>query len=413
MAYRGGVKRRYAAALAALLLAASGCGVSSTAAPEPTTSAPTSGPDATDAGGVDAAPSTTADPSVTSTSTPGGSGNSATAKPTPGRPATAGTGASAPRPGAGSSAPSGVLRSVDVSDVAGLERAMAAATPGTLISLAPGSYVRAGGQRWSATADGTADHPIVLRGPRTAVLASAGPSGDYALFVTGDHWHIEGLSISNASTGIAVEGTSGFQATSVDIGRIGQEGVHFRRCAQDASVINSVIHDTGLTQPGYGEGVYVGSAQGHWGTYGCSAGIDRTTRITVQGNTFRNITAEGVDVKEGTDRGVIRGNDFDGTGFSGVTYADSAIELKGRGWLVEGNRVRNPRGANVDGIQLFRVVDGWGGGNTLRSNRIEGAWPGFGIRLSPTLDNVAACSNAAPSAAKGLLAQFNTAIACR
>ena len=422
MTYRVGVKGRYAAALTALLLAVSGCGVASSASPESTSAVPIVTPDATSLGDTQSATSaasatastvSTASASPTPTGTTGPSGGSGVTRPGATRPAAPGSSAPAGGAATDAQAPSGILQIVDVTDVASLEQAMTSATAGTLINLAPGSYVRSGGRRWNATADGTADHPIVLRGPRSAVLASDGPAGDYALFITGDHWHIEALSIANASTGIAVEGATGIQVTEVDIGRIGEEGVHFRRCAKDAVVSRSVIHDTGLTQPGYGEGVYVGSAQGHWGTYGCSGGIDRTTRIVVQGNTFRNVTAEGVDVKEGTDAGVIRGNDFDGTGFSGVTYADSAIELKGRGWTVDGNRIRNPRGANVDGIQVFRVVDGWGGGNTLRNNRVEGAWPGFGIRLSPSLDNVAACSNAAPSAVKGLLAQFNAAIPCR
>jgi hypothetical protein len=58
--------------------------------------------------------------------------------------------------------PSSIATATDtatVSSVAQLETALEQAGPGTVITLAPGTYQRDGGDRWLAAADGTADPP--------------------------------------------------------------------------------------------------------------------------------------------------------------------------------------------------------------------------------------------------------------
>jgi hypothetical protein len=106
------------------------------------------------------------------------------------------------------------------------------------------------------------------------------------------------------------------------------------------------VHDTGLRSPQFGEGIYVGSAVSNWhatdGTgvpYGENggAGPDRSDRCLIEGNRIWNTTAEGIDVKEGTVGGIIRGNRFDNCGWSGENSADSWVDVKGSGWLVEDN----------------------------------------------------------------------------
>ncbi|OUM40497.1 hypothetical protein CI784_13365 [Arthrobacter agilis] len=70
----------------------------------------------------------------------------------------------------------------------------------------------------------------------------------------------------------------------MDIGTIGAEAVHFRTGSSDGGIRDSVIHDTGLKQPEYGEGIYLGSAKSNW-----TGGVpDRSDRITVSGNRIVN-----------------------------------------------------------------------------------------------------------------------------
>ena len=50
-----------------------------------------------------------------------------------------------------------------------------------------------------------------------------------------------------------------------------------------------------------------------------------------------NITAEAIDIKEGTCNGTIIGNIFNGTGMSGQNFADSWIDVKGYNYVIENN----------------------------------------------------------------------------
>jgi hypothetical protein len=301
---------------------------------------------------------------------------------------------------------------VEVSSVAELESALAAAGPGTVIDVAAGTYERDGGDRWSAGADGTAAKPITLRGPRSAVLSSDSITGDYGLYVTGDHWRIEGLSVADATKGIVLDGSVGTLISGVDVGNVGEEGIHFRSCSSDGVLQKSTIHDTGLKKPQFGEGVYVGSANSNWGKYGCDGGQDKSQRVRIEGNTFTHIAAEGADLKEGVDSGTLRGNTFVNAGYSGENSADSAIDVKANGWLVQNNVVRGPSGAALDGIQTHAVFEGYGTGNTFRGNRVEGRWPGFGVGLYPKLGNVVDCTNTAPDAQLGLVGDAGKAAGC-
>ena len=139
---------------------------------------------------------------------------------------------------------------------------------------------------------------------------------------------------------------------------------------------------------------------------------DNTERVLIEANTFEDITAEGADLKEGTDSGTLRGNVFRRVGGSGKNSADSAVDAKGNGWLIEGNRLEEPMAEwdddgtlrpseLADGFQAHTVYDGYGTGNTFRANVVDGAIPGFGIGLYPANDNVVTCDNQAPGRGQG------------
>ena len=308
-----------------------------------------------------------------------------------------------------------------------LAAAVADARPGDVIVLADGEYRF--DQRLVTAADGTADAPITLRGSRKAVLRTKNASGDYGLSVTGDHWRIEGITVAHATKGIVLDGSVGTVIDGVEVFDIGDEGVHFRSCSSDGVLRNSFIHDTGRNSPQFGEGVYVGSANSNWSKYECTdptEGVskgDNTERVVIEDNTFEDITAEGADLKEGTDSGTLRDNVFTRVGGSGKNSADSAVDAKGNGWLIEGNTVRDPMAdwdddgqarpsEFADGFQSHTVADGYGTANTFRDNVVEGEIPGFGVGLYPANDNIVSCDNRAPGAAKGLVGEGRKPIAC-
>lgn len=308
-----------------------------------------------------------------------------------------------------------------------ISAAIQAAGPGAVILVADGEHRF--DDRLVAAASGTATEPITLRGSRNAVIRTKNASGDYGLHITGDHWRIEGLTIAHATKGIVLDGSVGTVIDGVEIFDIGDEAVHFRTCSSDGVLRNSFIHDTGRNSAQYGEGVYVGSANSNWDKYECTDAEegdptgDNTERVLIEDNVFEDITAEGADLKEGTDSGIIRRNVFRRVGISGQNSADSAIDAKGNGWVIEDNVVSETDAEwdddgvmrpseFADGYQSHSVHDGYGTGNTFRRNRVEGAIPGFGIGLYPGLENVVTCDNEAPGAALGLVGDKSRPSSC-
>src|SRR4029077_7991984 len=161
--------------------------------------------------------------------------------------------------------------------------------------------------RLVASASGTAAAPITLRGTRGAMLRTKNTSGAYALHITGDHWRVEGLTVAHATKGIVLDGSVGTVIDGVEVYDIGDEGIHFRACSSDGVLRNSYVHDTGRNSAQYGEGVYVGSANSNWSKYQCTDATegqsqgDNTERVLIEHNVFEDVTAEGADLKEGTD----------------------------------------------------------------------------------------------------------------
>ncbi len=262
---------------------------------------------------------------------------------------------------------------VSVASSAALVVALEHARPGQRIQLADGLYLG----RFGSAASGTAREPIVLSGSRNAVLSTGTIESGYGLHLTGGHWIVRGITVTESAKGIVLDGSTHTVISGVDVGTIGAEGVHFRGGSSDGVIEDSVIHDTGLHRPGFGEGVYIGSARGNWEAVRGSAAIpDRSDRVIVRNNRISNTTAEGVDAKEGTTGGSITGNVFVNAGHSGENSADSWVDIKGNGYLVSGNSGSSTR---RDAFQVHSVLPGWGLDNTFSRNVVEGGVPGYEV----------------------------------
>ena len=291
-------------------------------------------------------------------------------------------------------------RDVNVADAAALEAALVAAQPGDLIRLADGSYPG----NFVAAASGTAASPILLCGSRQAVLQGSTLASGYGLHLRASYWVLSGFRVTGSQKGIVVEGGSHNLLTDLEVDHVGQEAIHFRRASSDNMLSASSIHDTGTgpgsRDKGFGEGVYLGSAESNWDTYGDNGGPDRSDRNQVIGNTIGpNTSAECLDIKEGTTGGVIRDNQFDGTGMTGDNFADSWVDVKGNGYRLEGNRGTH---ALLDGFQTHVQVTGWGNDNTFVANTMSDV-PGYGINVvRASTGTVVTCDNTVTAGGTGL-----------
>jgi hypothetical protein len=284
--------------------------------------------------------------------------------------------------------------SVSVATAAQLTAALRDAKPGQTIALKDGTYTG----KFVAAASGTDAQRITLTGSRKAVITTGSISSGYALNLTGDYWNVSGLTVSGASKGIVLDGSSRTVIDGVDVGRTGAEAVHVRTSSSHVIVRNSVIHDTGLSQPAYGEGIYVGSAKSNWSSImGSSSTPDRSDFVQILTNVISNTSAEGIDIKEGTVGGIVTGNTFLNAGYSGENYADSWVDVKGNGYQVTGNTGSD---ALLDAFQVH-VIEGWGQKNMFRGNVITGRVPGYEVSVQSGA-NGTSVGWGSSAAAKGL-----------
>ena len=257
-----------------------------------------------------------------------------------------------------------------VTDTAELERALAAARPGDTIRMAAGTY-----EPVVINRSGTASAPITLTGPKGAVISGSGKG--YTVHLDGaSHWQLVGFAVSGGGKGIMTDRSNGLLLDSLTVSDTGDEAVHFRGGSSNNTIQRSTIRNTGLNQPEFGEGVYVGSAKSNWKKYsGGQPDLSMNNRVV--GNTFQRITAENVDVKEETGGTLIAGNRFDGSSISGENFADSVVDVKGYNSTVTGNVITGnaPALKNIIETHVITEPETSGCGNRIENNRVEGFRP--------------------------------------
>ncbi len=237
-------------------------------------------------------------------------------------------------------------------------------TPGKRIELAPGTYTGS----FSSDVDGTEALPITIQSQdpaNPAVLSGYSTGSGFSLRIRGDHWIIRDLTFTNAQKGILLDHSNHTLITNVEVHNIGYEAVHFRDGTSYSTIENAYIHDTGKTGAGFGEGVYVGSANG--------ASYDPNTHYnTIRNVVFGpNITAEHIDIKERSIGTLVEGCTFYGDGISGANYADSFIDVKGNEAVIQNNiGYQNGNSVIVDAYQLHEIIPGWGQNNVFENNSV-------------------------------------------
>lgn len=260
-------------------------------------------------------------------------------------------------------------RQVPVQSQDSLRLAMRDAVAGDTILVAPGTYTGSTSQSgdpgnlpngtgyfWIGN-DGTALRPIVVvaQDPaRPPVLQGTTVSSGYVVHVTGDHVKLKNLILQTGDKVLMFDNASHGLVEDCELRNSGNELLHIRDASSNVVVHRSLLHNSGNVAPNFGEGIYIGTDQARWGAddvpqtgtvapwWGDKAvsegfgGYDwRVHGTKVECNRFHDISAEPIDVKEGTQYTEVTGNVFDGdsTGRKGgaayFDYVDSYVDQKG------------------------------------------------------------------------------------
>ena len=288
----------------------------------------------------------------------------------------------------------GTSKLVPVSSAAGLQAALASAHPGETIMLAAGTYAG----NFVVTSSGTQSAPITLCGQRNAILNGGDIGNGYTLHLErASWWHLKGFTVTGAQKGVMADSSDHDLIDGLYVHSTGDEGIHLRDNSSHDTISNCIVRDTGLLEPFYGEGIYVGSANKNWCLYsGC--GPDRSDDDVIEGNNIADTTAENIDIKEGTTGGQITGNQFNGTGMV-ESAATGWVNVKGNDWLITDNVGVN---SVKNGFQVHQVLSGWGLDNTFRGNKAVVNGPGYGFYVqNKRLGTTVSCQNTVSNAGSG------------
>jgi len=298
---------------------------------------------------------------------------------------------------------------LSVSTAADLIAALASATVGTTILLADGIYA---GTFTTGANSGTAQNPIAICGSRSATLDGGSTASGTVLHITQSYWVVAGITVRNGQKGVVLDNAAHSLLTGILVTEIGDEGVHFRSNSSDNRLTQSEIRGTGKYSPGFGEGVYIGSAVSNWAKI-TGGTPDQSDRNIVDNNIIADTTAECVDIKEGSSFGVIASNRFDGGSLSGQNYADSWIDVKGHGYTITGNTGVNASAAVTTGFQVHVVsgdagiIPNSGNDNVFSGNSLDltGSSASAGISVQATATgNIVRCDNTVIPSTTPLLA---------
>ena len=246
-------------------------------------------------------------------------------------------------------------------------------------------------------ANGTSANPVWICGPRSAVLSGPGITGNGGFRVDGaSYLRIAGMTVRNSQKGISVMNSNHVAVSDVLVEHLGEEAIHLKNNTTDSVVVGNTIRDTGLQTPTYGEGVYVGTAQGNWCKYnGCNA--DASNRNAIVANHISRTSSEPIDLKEGAVDGTVWGNTLDG---GSMKVGETLISVQTNNWVVAHNTGAN---AKEDGIQVWQAYEVWGRNNTLYANTFTSGIPGYGVRVAyVNIGNVVGCDTYVPSSSDGI-----------
>ncbi|MGN0607067.1 MAG: right-handed parallel beta-helix repeat-containing protein [Oscillospiraceae bacterium] len=266
-----------------------------------------------------------------------------------------------------------ISNKVYVNNADELKSALADAKAGDEIILESGEYTYSGstpkGRTFTGEADGTEDMPIILRSAdadNPAVIKWTTLESNYGLTITGDWWIVKDIVVTNVSKGIIVDNSNHTKLINCEVYDTGTEGIHFRDGSSYCTAESCYVHDTGLINQGYGEGIYVGSAKS---TTGYAFECDYNT---ISNCTFGpDVAAEHIDVKEYTTGTIIENCIFNGEGISGGNSADSFVNLKGNDCILRYCTGYRNDCENINrAFEANDVVEGWGQNSMIYGNKV-------------------------------------------
>lgn len=302
-----------------------------------------------------------------------------------------------------------------------IQHALALAGPGATVRLAPGTYA----EDLVSQRSGSADAPITITGPASAVLKGNGAARVFV--ITHDYLVLDGFTIDgrhgNAYRDKLVyvlgtqprRGVTGLAIRNMTLSNAGGECIRLRYFARGNQISHNRIGPCGRddfprgTWGGRGkngEGIYIGTAPEQRGDgKNPTRDADASLGNWIHHNVINTEGNECVDIKEAATANIVEYNDctgqrdpnsagFDSRGSGNIFRYNVAVGNSGGGIRLGGDGARDGTQNDVyyneitsnaaGGIKVERAPQGMVCGNTMRGNRGGDAFGSRGKQINPT-----------------------------
>ena len=264
------------------------------------------------------------------------------------------------------------IKSIEVSTVEELHKALEKAKAGQIIALAPGEYdystYDTGFNEFRLSKNGIESSPITLRAqdPENPPLLRAPTSKDgTVLHITGHYWIVENIRIGYCSRAIVIRNGTHNIIRNVEMFSIGTKAVMLRFGASHNLFQNCYIHDTGLFYPSYGDAFDIGIP--------LTETTNRNHQIAdynkIERCIFRHISSELINIREYATGNEVVGNVFYGEGINGKLGANNFILISGSDNYIHSNvGYRNQNEYIVTAFKVKKLAEDTGDGNIFENN---------------------------------------------
>jgi uncharacterized protein YjdB len=238
-----------------------------------------------------------------------------------------------------------------------LDSKIESANGGDVVILSPGTYgpINLEDRNYAYSS------PLVIKSDGTGMVTiqKTESTGNTVEFNNCSYIALEGVVIDNGLRGLYIKNSDHIIIKNNEIKNPGQEGIHIGQNSTYIDVIGNYIHDTGLTNSQWGEGVYVGT-----GSYSNVTFPDNCENIWIENNEIHDCgNGEGINIKAEAFRVTIKDNTiYSIAPGTNTQYNQAAITLEGasnsiankyrltesRDWWVENNEIYNITGGYSD-----------------------------------------------------------------
>ena len=270
-------------------------------------------------------------------------------------------------------------KTVNVKTATELHTALSKASAGTKIVIASGTYKG----NFELAKGGSKNEPIWIVGKSTSdmpILNGGDQNNGTTLAINGKnkggigYVYVQNIKVTKSRTGIAVDQADYVTIDNVEVYKVGQSAIHLRDGSKYSIVKNSYIHDTGLYNVKYGEGVYIGSDHTKWpGGEGTSEYDPAVDYAQILNNKIGpNVTAEHIDIKEGSSKAYIIGNQFNAKGMNDILNGGlSFIDFKGnKAECAYNTGDQNSNKYFENAFEINEKSNGWGTYNKIHHNTV-------------------------------------------